>query len=92
MHKVIDKAGLAKMHQVNNLQIVKNGYAGMFTFGVLPLIKSNHWLFHEGTFRRKIAFFIVKAYDKIMTTLFKLLPFDLPTRYFSPYVICIARK
>jgi 2-polyprenyl-3-methyl-5-hydroxy-6-metoxy-1,4-benzoquinol methylase len=92
IHNVIDKRGLEKIHAVNGLKIVKNGYAGMFTFGVLPLVLSNHWLFREGTLRRKMAFFFTKAYDKVMTTLFKLLPFDLPTRYFSPYVICIARK
>jgi len=92
IHNIITPRELASYHTANNLQILRNGYAGIFSFGVIPWIKSNHWLFREGTLRRKFLLFLFKGADWIFGRIFRLLPFDLPSRIFSPYIICIASK
>jgi 2-polyprenyl-3-methyl-5-hydroxy-6-metoxy-1,4-benzoquinol methylase len=92
IHRKITKEQLASYHSSNNLTVLKNGYAGMFSFGVMPLIKSDHWLLRKNTFRRKLFMGIFKLADKVLSNLFKLIHFDIPSRSFSPYVICIAKK
>ncbi|MBL7699263.1 MAG: hypothetical protein JNK79_13950, partial [Chitinophagaceae bacterium] len=92
IHRQITKEQLASYHVSNNLTVLKNGYAGIFSFGVMPLIKSDHWLLRKNTFRRKIFLGAFNLADKVFSNLFKLLPFDMPSRFFSPYVICIAKK
>ncbi len=92
MHNTISAQRLREMHEVNGLQIIKNGYAGIFALGVIPWIKSDKGLFKNGTVRRKLSLFFLKSFDKIITTLFRVMPFDFPSRSLSPYVICIARK
>jgi hypothetical protein len=92
IHNIITPKQLAAYHTANNLKILKNGYAGIFALGVMPWIKSNHWLFRQNTGRRKIALFFIKALDKILGMLFSILPFDLSSKTFSPYEICISQK
>ncbi len=92
IHNVINSRQLASYHENNGLEIIKNGYAGAFAFGVIPWIRSNHWLFRKNTVRRKVTLFILRACDRITGAIFKALPFDLSTQFFSPYVICIAKK
>ncbi len=92
IHNVINTELLKSYHLQNGMKIIKNGYAGIFAFNVMPWIKSKHWLFKEGTRRRIFFLFLLRGADRVMGKLFKLLPFDFPTRFFSPYVICIAKK
>ena len=92
IHRQITKEQLADYHKSNNLTVLKNGYAGIFSFGVMPLIKSDHWLLRKNTFRRKIVMGIFNLADKVLSNIFKLIPIDIPSRLFSPYVICIAKK
>jgi 2-polyprenyl-3-methyl-5-hydroxy-6-metoxy-1,4-benzoquinol methylase len=92
IHNIIDPEQLESYHTANNLVILRNGYAGIFAFGVMPLVKSNHWLLRSNTFRRQAMLLFIKAFDKIAGAVFKSLPFDLSSRLFSPYLICIAKK
>jgi 2-polyprenyl-3-methyl-5-hydroxy-6-metoxy-1,4-benzoquinol methylase len=92
IHNLISAKELASMHTSNELQTLKCSYAGIFSLFVMPWQKSSHWLFKNGTVRRKVLLFLLKGMEKVMTGLFKLLPFDMPSRLFSPYVICVARK
>jgi 2-polyprenyl-3-methyl-5-hydroxy-6-metoxy-1,4-benzoquinol methylase len=92
IHRKITKEQLASYHVSNNLTVLKNEYAGIFSFGVMPLIKSDHWLLRKNTFRRKVFIGIFNLADKVLSNLFKLIHFDIPSRVFSPYVICIAKK
>jgi 2-polyprenyl-3-methyl-5-hydroxy-6-metoxy-1,4-benzoquinol methylase len=92
IHNIITPKQLAEYHSANGLQVIKNGYAGILAFGVMPWVKSNHWLFKENTVRRKISLFCLKALDKALGFIFRILPFDLPSKTFSPYEICIAQK
>jgi 2-polyprenyl-3-methyl-5-hydroxy-6-metoxy-1,4-benzoquinol methylase len=92
IHNPINAKQLSSLHTSNSMTVLKNGYAGIFSLGVMPLIKSNHWLFKKDTVRRKFFLALFNIADKIMGKIFKILPFDIPSKYFSPYVICIARK
>jgi len=92
IHNVITAQQLASFHTSNSLRIVKNGYAGIFALGVMPWTKSNHWLFRKNTVRRRVSLFVIKAADKVLGTILRILPFDIPSRIFSPYIICIARN
>lgn len=92
IHRQINKQQLASYHTSNNLKVLKIGYAGIFSFGVMPLIKSDHWLLRQNTIRRKVFLGGFNLADKILSNIFKILPFDLPSRLLSPYVICIAEK
>jgi SAM-dependent methyltransferase len=92
IHNQISDSQLVDFHKDNSMKVLKHGYAGIFAFGVMPLIKSNHWLFRKETTRRKIFLGLINFADKIMSRIFRILPFDVPSQYFSPYVICIARK
>jgi 2-polyprenyl-3-methyl-5-hydroxy-6-metoxy-1,4-benzoquinol methylase len=92
IHNIISPKELASYHTNNGLTIIQNGYAGIFALQVIPWIKSRHWLFKEGTMRRRLLLFMIRGADRVMGAIFKALPFDLPSRIFSPYVICIAKK
>ena len=92
MHIVIDSDKLKKLHRSNKLELVKCNYAGTFTFSVLPLIRSKRWLFKEGSVQRRFTTFTIDILDKIITKFLMLVKINLPSRYFSPYVICIAKK
>lgn len=92
IHNIISPEELASYHTKNGLTIIRNGYAGIFALQVMPWVKSRHWLFKEGTTRRKLLLFLIRGADRVMGAIFKALPFDMPSRIFSPYLICIAQK
>ncbi len=92
IHNVFDASMLRKIHDENKLEILANGYAGMFSIGVMPLHKANKGILKKASIGRSVSMFILKSYDKIATTLFKLLPIRISSRFLSPYVICVARK
>lgn len=92
IHNKISAEQLASYHTENGMKVLKNGYAGIFSFGVMPLVKSDHWLLRNNTRRRRFFLFLFNSVDKVLARIFKLLPFDLPSKIFSPYVICIATK
>jgi 2-polyprenyl-3-methyl-5-hydroxy-6-metoxy-1,4-benzoquinol methylase len=92
MHIVIDVNKLKSMHKTDKLELLKCNYAGTFTFSVLPLIRSKKWLFKEDSIQRKISTFSIDIADKLITKLFTLININLPSEYFSPYVICVAKK
>src|SRR5687767_5171886 len=70
IHNIITPEELAEFHTKNGLQIIKNGYAGIFSLAVIPWIRSTHSLFKEGTFSRKALLFLIKAADKVLGTTF----------------------
>ena len=92
IHNIITPQVLAEFHTKNGMEIIKNGYAGIYSFAVVPWIRSTHPLFKEGSFSRKVLLFLIKATDKVLGTLFRILPFDIPSKMFSPYIICIAKN
>jgi 2-polyprenyl-3-methyl-5-hydroxy-6-metoxy-1,4-benzoquinol methylase len=92
MHRVINKEQLGGYHESNALKNLKTNYAGTFTFAVLPLVHSKHWLFREGSIQRKIAVFGFSSVDKLVSRIFRLFKIDIPTKRFSPYIISIAAK
>jgi 2-polyprenyl-3-methyl-5-hydroxy-6-metoxy-1,4-benzoquinol methylase len=92
MHRVMDANELRAFHEINGLTTRKSGYAGTFTLSVLPLVKSKRWVYKPGSIQRKIMSFILETIDKLACNFFKLTRIDVPTRYFSPYIICVAQK
>jgi 2-polyprenyl-3-methyl-5-hydroxy-6-metoxy-1,4-benzoquinol methylase len=92
MHRVIDSNELQQYHQRSGLHNLKTSFAGTFTLSVLPLTKSRIWLYKAESRQRKIVLFLVAAIDKIANSFLKLTGIDIPSRYFSPYIISIAEK
>jgi 2-polyprenyl-3-methyl-5-hydroxy-6-metoxy-1,4-benzoquinol methylase len=92
MHRVITARQLKNFHTNNGLQVVRAGYAGTFTLSVLPLTKSNRWLYKKGSFQRKITSFVLNTLNKVLTKFFTIFRINLPSQTFSPYAICIAKK
>ena len=92
MHQVIRSEDLKRFHEENQLETLKMGYAGTFSLAVIPLVKSKRWLFAEGSFQRRITVFMVRLFDKVVSKFLSLTGINIPSRYFSPYIICIAQK
>jgi 2-polyprenyl-3-methyl-5-hydroxy-6-metoxy-1,4-benzoquinol methylase len=92
MHRIISREQLENYHKMNALINCKTNYAGTFTLAVLPLGKSRHWLFKQGSIQRKITLFVFGAFDKLTTGFFRLFGINMPTMSFSPYIISIAKK
>lgn len=92
IHTIIDTERLKRMHTENELTICKNGYAGTFSLAVIPLAKSERWLFKKGSIQRKITSFSLNFMDKVLRKFLMVTNFNLPSKTFSPYVICISNK
>jgi 2-polyprenyl-3-methyl-5-hydroxy-6-metoxy-1,4-benzoquinol methylase len=91
IHKVITKEELKDYHERNQLSNLKTDYAGTFSLGVLPWIRSKRWLLKEHTFQGKTTLLFIKIIDKVITSIFRLLQLNKPTKTFSPYVISICQ-
>ena len=92
MHKIINQTQLLDYHEKNGLINLKTGYAGTFTLAVIPLIRSNRGILNERSIFRKVTLFLFNNFDKLATKLFRLLRINIPSQYFSPYIISIARN
>jgi 2-polyprenyl-3-methyl-5-hydroxy-6-metoxy-1,4-benzoquinol methylase len=92
MHRVMNSKQLRKYHEQNGLVNLKTGYAGTFTLSALPLVKSKVWIYKPGSIQRKIMSVLFGMIDKAANNFFKLTRINLPSRYFSPYIICVAQK
>jgi 2-polyprenyl-3-methyl-5-hydroxy-6-metoxy-1,4-benzoquinol methylase len=92
MHRIIDIKQMIKYHENQDLVCLKTAFAGTFTLSVLPLVKSKIWIYKPGSSQRKITSFLVSAIDKMANNFFKLTGINLPSRFFSPYIISVARK
>ncbi len=92
MHRVISREQLENYHKMNALVNCNTNYAGTFTLAVLPLVKSQHWLFRKGSVQRKITVFVFGTFDKLASKFFRLFRINIPTKGFSPYIISIAKK
>ncbi|HXB07297.1 MAG TPA: hypothetical protein VNW04_09280, partial [Puia sp.] len=92
MHKVITREQLRQFHESNSLDNLKTGYAGTFVLGVVPLVRSNHWLLREGTWRRRLVMPLFGLIDKVLSRFFIWFRIDIPSKRFSPYIISIAGK
>lgn len=92
IHKVMTQEQLRQYHEVNGLKMVKIGYAGTLTLAVMPLVHSKHWLLRRDTALGRAGTSLFSFADKVSSKLFKALRINLPSKRFSPYIICIAEK
>jgi 2-polyprenyl-3-methyl-5-hydroxy-6-metoxy-1,4-benzoquinol methylase len=91
MHRVITREQLKQYHEGNSLENYNTNYAGTFSLGVIPWPTSNRGVLKQGFILRKFFLKAIFGFNLVFTSILKILP-ELPTRYFSPYIICIARK
>lgn len=93
MHKIIDKKNLKLYHTHNNLVDIKTNYAGIFTLGVIPWIRSKTWFFKEDSIQRKLSLKLIGLIDSSLSRIFKIIPYQFATsKALSPYVISIAKR
>src|SRR6185295_6118636 len=92
MHKVISREELQRRHLESGFKDLKTDYAGTFSIGVIPWIRSNHFLFKAGSVQRKFNLFLIAAFNKVFSTMERLSGLSFSSRYFSPYIISIMRK
>lgn len=90
LHKVINNNELKSFHINNGLRIVKSDYVGTFSIAVFPFANSKSWLFRKDTKRRKLALTLQAKLDSFFSKVFKTFKLNMPSRAFSPYVICVA--
>ncbi len=92
MHKVINKAKLLSYHTCNGLKNLKTGYVGMISVGVIPWEKSSVALFKPDSWLRWFSLKVVRMIEFLAEAFCKRFPFQIPTPFFSPYIITIAQK
>ncbi|HVU99202.1 MAG TPA: class I SAM-dependent methyltransferase [Puia sp.] len=92
IHKVMTREQLRQFHEVNSLKTLKAGYAGTFTLAVMPLVHSKHWLLRQDTRLGRTGMALFSLIDKVCSKLFRLFRINLPSKAFSPYIICVAEK
>lgn len=92
MHRVITREQIQKYHESTGLINLKTNYAGIFCLGVIPWGKSNRGLFKFGWLKSKILLRGIYIIDLLLTSVFKLIRIDIPSKTFSPYIITIAKK
>jgi len=90
LHKVMTNKELRKFHMDAGLSIVRSSYVGTFSVAVLPFANSNGWFFKQGTKRRERALTFIGYLDTVFSTFFKITRINLPGKFLSPYIICIA--
>jgi 2-polyprenyl-3-methyl-5-hydroxy-6-metoxy-1,4-benzoquinol methylase len=90
MHRVITREQLKDCHRSNNLTDLKTNYAGTFSLTVIPWPTANKGILKQGFFLRAFFLKVIYAVNLLLTSVFKYLP-DLPSKYFSPYIISIAK-
>jgi 2-polyprenyl-6-hydroxyphenyl methylase/3-demethylubiquinone-9 3-methyltransferase len=91
MHRVINREQLQQYHTENGLTNVNTNYVGTFSLGVIPWPTSNRGVLKQGSVFRRFALKAIFGFNFVMTSILKILP-DMPSRYLSPYIICIAKK
>lgn len=90
LHKVITNKQLKSYHTDNKLQLKKSNYVGTFSVAVFPFANSKNWLFKKGTKRRTRMLSLLSIMDSFFSKFFSVFKINLPTGWFSPYIICIA--
>jgi 2-polyprenyl-3-methyl-5-hydroxy-6-metoxy-1,4-benzoquinol methylase len=91
MHRVISRDQLKKYHEHNGMISYKTKYAGTLSLSVIPWTTANRGLLKKGFFLREIVLKGIFGINLVLTSILKILP-QFPSRYFSPYIICIAKK
>lgn len=91
MHRVITSDELKNHHVSNDLSNYKTNYVGTFSLTVIPWTTSNRGILKQGFLLRTFFLKLIYGLNLVLTSIFKILP-DMPTKYFSPYIICIAKK
>jgi 2-polyprenyl-3-methyl-5-hydroxy-6-metoxy-1,4-benzoquinol methylase len=92
MHKIFTKQSLLTYCCGDECLNLKTGYAGNFTFAALPLIRSKMWFLRENTFIGKITLKLIYTTDRIITLAYMLFRINIPTKWFSPYIISIVKN
>jgi 2-polyprenyl-3-methyl-5-hydroxy-6-metoxy-1,4-benzoquinol methylase len=92
MHKRIFKAQLRAMHEKNSFKNIKTSYVGSFGLGVVAWSKSKTWLFKPNSIQSKLAYKMIYLIEWFVVSFFKVLNFEAPTSFFSPYIITVAKK
>lgn len=92
IHKVIVKDELRQLHLDNGFSNIKTDYAGTLSLNVIPWIRSNHFLFREGSIQRKLSLFLIAVFAKLFGIVDRALNLNLSSKTFSPYLISVMRK
>jgi 2-polyprenyl-3-methyl-5-hydroxy-6-metoxy-1,4-benzoquinol methylase len=90
MHHVFTKQSLQKCCIASDgMQLLKTGYVGNFTFAVLPLVRTEKLRnFPSLRFIFRKALY---AIDKILTMFYRTVKITMPSKMYSPYIICITK-
>ena len=91
MHRVISKEQLRNYHASNDLTDHKTRYAGTFSLTVIPWTNADRGILRKGFFLRTIFLKSIFGFNLILTSILRFLP-DFPSRFFSPYVISVAKR
>ena len=91
MHKVITPEELTGLHVRAGLEIIKTGYAGVFSLALIPWSSSERWLFREGALRRRLALGLINQANKLISGALRFLPAPV-SPLLSPYIIAMAKK
>ena len=91
MHRVITREQLRNHHESNDLTDHKTGYAGTFSLTVIPWTNANRGVLKKGFFLRTFFLRAIFGFNLILASAFRFLP-DLPSKFFSPYIICVAKR
>ena len=92
IHKVISREELTSLHQQAGFQNIKTDYAGTFSIGVIPWIRSDHFLFKEKSLLRKISLLSISGISKVSSLINRAFGVNKPSEKWSPYLISIMRK
>lgn len=92
MHKVISCETLSQIHLNAGFKEIKTNYVGTFSLAVIPWARSKWFLFKKGSIQRKMTMGIIWVFNNVISNFFKIIRLEIPTRFFSPYVISIMRK
>ena len=85
VHYIIDRQKLSRIHSDCGLEILFCNYYGSLNYGVVDLGKANPLV--------KRFFNVIFGWQhRIFHRIFDLLHFYPETRYFSPYIVCVAKK
>lgn len=85
-HVMYDAVDLKAAHEAAGLEILWNGYLVSSNFGMLSWCFTNnnsgvnYWIYKQLSRVSKLLWFFESKFGRIK-----------PTRYFSPYIVCVAR-
>lgn len=92
MHKVIKLEELEQFHVQNGFRNIRTDYAGRIMLAAIPWVRSDHFLFREGTMWRRISLLFVRGVNAILSFLDRSLKLTMRSWKYSPYIISVMRK